>query len=89
MHPRASAPTRFVIVTLSNMDISELLARLADKAEGHRGRAFRKASRAALYWEEEAASILEEGRAVTDLYRVGPKIGTRSYRSCSQYSSSF
>jgi histidinol phosphatase-like PHP family hydrolase len=61
-------------MTLTNMDISELLARVAEDAEGHRGRAFRKASRAALYWEEEAAVLLDEGRPLSELYRIGPKI---------------
>lgn len=61
-------------MTLSNMDISELLARRADKAEGHRSRALRKASRAALYWEEEAGALLEGERDLTELNRVGPKI---------------
>jgi histidinol phosphatase-like PHP family hydrolase len=61
-------------MTLTNMDISELLAGRADKAEGHYGRALRKASRAALYWEEEAAALLADDRELTELYRVGPKI---------------
>jgi putative hydrolase len=59
---------------LTNMDISELLARVAEDADGHRGRAFRKASRAALYWDEEAAALLAEGRPLSELYRIGPKI---------------
>jgi histidinol phosphatase-like PHP family hydrolase len=62
-------------MAVTNMDVSELLARRADEAEGHRGRALRKASRAALYWEEEAATLLADDRPLTDLYRIGPKIG--------------
>ena len=61
-------------MTLSNMDISELLARRAEEAEGHWGRALRKASRAALYWEDEAAKLLEGDGDLTELNRVGPKI---------------
>src|SRR5215210_240956 len=59
---------------LTNMDISELLAQVAEDADGHRGRAFRKASRAALYWDEEAAALVAEGRPLSELYRIGPKI---------------
>ena len=62
-------------VTLSNAQLSELLADAADHEEGHRGRALRKASRAALRWPEEAAEVAAEGRSLTELDRVGPWVG--------------
>ncbi|MQA99953.1 MAG: hypothetical protein GEU78_06625 [Actinobacteria bacterium] len=65
---------RFQAMVPTNLDVSELLARRADGAEGHWGRALRKASRAALYWEEEATALVAEDRPLTELYRIGPKI---------------
>ena len=61
-------------MALTNLEISELLARRADEADGHRARALRKASRAALYWDVEASTLPEEDRSLTELYRIGPKI---------------
>jgi histidinol phosphatase-like PHP family hydrolase len=51
-----------------NRDIAELLACEADRADGHLRRAFRRASRAALSWQVEAAEL----GSLTELPRVGP-----------------
>jgi putative hydrolase len=48
-----------------------LLARAASREEGHRGRALRRAGRAALTWPEEAAEVLAAGRPLTELRTVG------------------
>jgi histidinol phosphatase-like PHP family hydrolase len=56
---------------LSNGDLAELLARAADDEEGHRARALRRASRAALQWPEEAGGAAARG-ALTELRAVGP-----------------
>ncbi|HEX2056754.1 MAG TPA: PHP domain-containing protein [Actinomycetota bacterium] len=56
----------------SNADIAECLALVADEYTDHRKRALKKASRAAFLWEEEAEAVLEEGRKLSELPRVGP-----------------
>jgi histidinol phosphatase-like PHP family hydrolase len=62
---------------LTNAGISELLAQRADDAEGHRQRAYQRASRAALMWPEEASALIAEDRSLEDLYGVGPSIAKR------------
>jgi histidinol phosphatase-like PHP family hydrolase len=57
---------------LRNRDLAELLARVAGREEGHRGRALRRAARAALTWPEEAADVAADGRSLTELRAVGP-----------------
>ncbi len=59
---------------LTNAEISELLARaVADAIPGtNRERALGRASREAFFWPVEAASLLEEGRPLTELPSVGP-----------------
>jgi histidinol phosphatase-like PHP family hydrolase len=64
-------------VTPSNVDISELLARAGEDAEGHRARAYRSAARAALMWAEEAWELAVEGRSLTELERIGPSLARR------------
>jgi DNA polymerase (family 10) len=61
-----------VTVRLSNGDLSELLSRAAEKEEGHRVRALRRASSAAMFWPEEASDVAESGRPLTELGSVGP-----------------
>jgi histidinol phosphatase-like PHP family hydrolase len=61
---------------LGNRDIAELLARAGEEAEGHVRRALRRASRAALSWPVEAATLVDDDR-LTSLPRVGPYIGRR------------
>jgi histidinol phosphatase-like PHP family hydrolase len=62
---------------LTNAGISELLAQRADDAEGHRKRAYQRASRAALMWPVEAADLIAEDRSLEELYGVGPSIAKR------------
>ena len=65
---------------LSNAQISELLAQESDTAKMPAKKAFRRASRRAFLWPEEAADLLQQGRLLTELSAVGPylaKIITR------------
>jgi putative hydrolase len=59
-------------ISLTNGDLAELLSRAAENEEGHRVRALRRASSAAMFWPEEAADLAERGRALTELRSVGP-----------------
>lgn len=62
---------------LTNLQIADLLARSADRAESFRQRAYRKASRASLAWTEEAHSLVDDGRSLTELFGVGDKLARR------------
>src|SRR5947209_1089593 len=62
---------------LDNGAIAELLARESETAEGHRALAFRRASRAAFMWPEEASELKAAGRSLTELAGVGPSIAKR------------
>jgi histidinol phosphatase-like PHP family hydrolase len=64
------------IVALSNADLSELMARTAeDETPGsNRDQALRRAARAAYSWPEEAAALVGEGRSLTELRTVGPRV---------------
>ena len=64
-------------MSLTNLQIADLLARSADEAESYRQRAYRKASRSALAWAEEARDVLDEGRPLTELAGVGDKLARR------------
>jgi histidinol phosphatase-like PHP family hydrolase len=64
-------------MSLTNLQIADLLARSADEAESYRQRAYRKASRAALAWTQEARDVLDEGRSLTELLGVGDKLARR------------
>ena len=57
---------------LTNSQIAELLAIAGEDAKPPLNRAYRRASRRALLWEEEAASLYQEGRSLTELPGVGP-----------------
>lgn len=57
---------------LTNADLAELLARSAESEDGHRQRALRRASRAALTWPEEAFVLVDEDRSLTEFPSVGP-----------------
>jgi DNA polymerase (family 10) len=63
-------------VRLSNAQLAELLARAAeDEPDGsNRRRALQRASRAAFQWPEEAWSLVDEDRPLTELRSVGPWI---------------
>lgn len=62
---------------LTNRDISELLALRAEEVEGQRQRAYRRAARAAMYWPEECAGLVEQDRPLTDLHGIGPRLSGR------------
>ena len=64
-------------MSLSNRQISELLAIRADETEEHRSRAYRRAARAALTWEVEAAELVSGDRSLTELYGVGDRLAGR------------
>jgi histidinol phosphatase-like PHP family hydrolase len=59
---------------LPNSAIAELLALAAEHAKMPLQKALRRASRKAFLWPEEAASILEQGRPLTELPAVGPSL---------------
>ncbi|HZA60331.1 MAG TPA: PHP domain-containing protein [Actinomycetota bacterium] len=62
---------------LTNAIIAELLALDAEAEEGHRERALRRASRAALTWPEEAGAVIGQDRPLTELRAVGPWVARR------------
>ncbi len=57
---------------LSNAELAELLARQAENARPPLTRAFRRASRRAFLWPEEASSLQKLGRSLTELQGIGP-----------------
>src|SRR5687768_8398632 len=59
-------------MSLTNAELAELLAQAAEGAKGNAQKAFRRASRRAFIWSEEAAQLLETGRSLTELPGVGP-----------------
>ena len=64
-------------MSLTNKDISELLARRAEETDEHRSRAYRRAARAALMWPEEAAELVAQDRPLTELHQVGDRLAGR------------
>ena len=65
------------VIRLTNADLAELLAQEAERHEGIRQRAFRRAARAAFLWPEEAADLLATGRSLGELRSVGPFLAAR------------
>lgn len=61
-------------MSITNADLSELLARASEREEGNKHKALRRAAGRALIWPEEAASLVAGGRALTVLPGVGPYI---------------
>lgn len=59
-------------MALSNRDLSELLARASEDADGNKQKALRRAARRALMWREEVVDLLEADRTLTELDGVGP-----------------
>src|SRR5438309_11903388 len=59
---------------LTNAAIAELLALAADSAQMPLQKALRRASRKAFLWEEEAATMVRDGRSLTELPAVGPHL---------------
>ncbi len=70
--PGARRRRRGSATTLRNAQLAELLAREAERAEGHAARALRRASRLAFLWPEEAAALHGRGDALTLLPGIGP-----------------
>lgn len=64
-------------MTLTNRDIAELLARRGDETDGARQRAYRRSSAAAFVWMEEAATLVAQGRPLTELRYVGERLARR------------
>ena len=61
---------------LQNSEIAELLALAAETAKMPLQKAFRRASRKAFMWPEEASVILRESRSLTELPGVGPTLSS-------------
>ena len=59
---------------LPNSAIAELLAVAGETAKMPLQKALRRASRKALFWEEEATDIVQQGRSLTELAGVGPSL---------------
>jgi histidinol phosphatase-like PHP family hydrolase len=59
---------------LTNAEIAELLALEAPKTKMPAQKALRRASRHAFLWPVEAATLVEQGRSLTELQSVGPYI---------------
>jgi histidinol phosphatase-like PHP family hydrolase len=57
---------------LTNAELAELLAIEAETARQPLTRAFRRASRRAFLWPQEAAAIIKSGGSLTDLQGIGP-----------------
>ena len=62
---------------LSNSEIAELLAREAEREEGVRQRAYKRAARNAFLWPEHAKDLLAEGRSLLELKGIGPFIAQK------------
>lgn len=69
---RKSTPSKGKEAALSNAELAELLAREAENANAPLNRAFRRASRRAFFWPEEASVVLASGRSLTELQGIGP-----------------
>lgn len=59
-------------MSLSNLQLAELLARAAEGLEGNKAKASRRAARASLFWLEEVGDVAAAGRPLTELGAVGP-----------------
>ncbi|MDQ3660088.1 MAG: PHP domain-containing protein [Actinomycetota bacterium] len=64
-------------MSVTNLQIAELLGRRADEADGHRRRAYGRASSAALMWPEEAAAVAARSESLETLPGVGPSLARR------------
>lgn len=61
---------------VTNADLAELLALEARDATGILQRAFKRAARAAFLWPEEASQLHSDGRPLSELHAVGPRIAS-------------
>lgn len=57
---------------LTNADLAELLAIEAENARPPLTRAFRRASRRAFLWPQEATEVIQSGGSLTELQGIGP-----------------
>ena len=64
-------------MSLTNLDIAELLAQAGERAEGHRSKAYSRASRAALLWDVEAVDVVAAGEPASSLEALGDRLGAR------------
>ena len=62
---------------LDNAAIAELLILEAEKADGHRELAFRRAASEAFMWPQEAADLVSAGQLLTELKGIGPSLAKR------------
>ena len=62
------------VESLTNARVAELLAREADAARPPLTKAFRRASRRALLWPQEAYQLVRERRSLTELPGIGPHL---------------
>jgi putative hydrolase len=63
--------------SLTNADLAELLAQEAEQQVGIRQRAFRRATRAAFLWPEEAADLVARGGSLGELKGIGPYLSAQ------------
>jgi histidinol phosphatase-like PHP family hydrolase len=59
---------------VTNLEIAELLAVAAESAKMPLQKAFRRASRKAFLWPEEASELVDQERSLTELPAVGPTL---------------
>jgi histidinol phosphatase-like PHP family hydrolase len=71
---RLAHPKRVAENLLSNSDIAELLAVAAETAKMPLQKALRRASRKALMWEDEASTMVAQGRSLQELPAVGTSL---------------
>ena len=64
-------------MSLTNLDVAELLARAGDDADTYRRRAYRRAAMASLGWHEEASAVHARGESLSVLHSVGPRLAVR------------
>jgi histidinol phosphatase-like PHP family hydrolase len=75
MKPRVEARPQFQrrpSPSLSNAQLAELLALEAEKNTEFVAKALRRASRVAFTWRDEAASLVQQERSLTELPAIGP-----------------
>jgi histidinol phosphatase-like PHP family hydrolase len=75
---RSRAPERDS--SLDNAAIAELLAQEAEHASGHLKQAFRRASRKALLWPDEASELVLTRRSLTELDGIGATLARRIHQ---------
>jgi histidinol phosphatase-like PHP family hydrolase len=64
-------------IPVTNASLAELLALEAEESSGHLQRAFKRASRLAFLWPEEAFTLLSNNRPLTELPGIGPYLAKR------------